>query len=530
MKKIFTLAACAITFMGTGIMQASPASTPSAMSVSRAATITFDGEGTETSPYLIKTKEDLITLSELTCTENYGDIVSGAVKDFSGVVFKMTNDIDLEYTDEFKGICFSNTSTVKNNLQFKGTFDGGGYTIHGLKIDGTVWTFAPGANGSFGTPNPQTSKDALSFISQLGSGGTVKNLRIAEDCRISGYKAVGGIVGRAFTGSAIDNCRNYADVTAYSQYAGGIVGMTYTGCTITNCYNAGNIMAGDAYAGGIGGHVLGTIKYCANAGDVTLKALSTLANTIFRRAGGIAGSANSTESPTDNVNAGSVTAAGDAGGIAGDIRATVNCINYGMVSTTTASTTGAIAGIFSGSAFGPKPSNCLYDSQIFTGGAIAGNIFAGVTEAETSALTAGTPIEGFDNDIWHFEAGKYPILKQFADEPKLAKARSIVAAIAPGETASTVTSDITLANIEGLTWSLNSGAKFTITGNKVTCPNAAMTEPDILTATFGDVVKRISILYTGENGATGPFAGEGTEESPYLLQTKEDLITLSKLT
>lgn len=516
MNKIFTLAACILALCGVGSMHAV------------AATVPFDGEGTESSPYLLQTKEDLIALSGLTCTNNYGDVATGAISGFRGVVFKLTNDIDLEYSDDFKGICFSSNAMVLKSLKFQGTFDGDGHTIHRLKIDGIVWDTAPGANGSLGTPNTVTSKDALSFIGILGAGGTVKNLRMADDCRISSYKTVGGIVARAEAGSTIDNCRNYADVTSYAQYAGGIVGFAYSGTTITNCYNAGNITSGNAFAGGIGGHVMGSIKYCANAGDIAVVKNSMITAT-YCRAGGIAGSAND-EAPTDNLNAGNVTATGDIGGIAGDIQATVNCINYGMVSSTTASTTGGIAGICTGTAFGPKSSNCLYDSQIFTGGAVSGNIFYGITDAETSALTSGEPIEGFDTGLWQFDAGKYPVLKQFADEPKLAKARCMVATIATGETASSVTSDITLANVEGLTWSLNDGAKFTITGNKVVGPGNEMTEPDILTATFGDVVKRIPILYTGSGVATGPFAGEGTEESPYLLQTKEDLITLSKLT
>lgn len=522
MKLFSTFVAC--IFGLAGFMQASPVA---ASTSSRAVTPTFDGEGTEASPYLLRTKEDLIALSNMTSTDNYADYAYGNVSVFSGVVFKMANDIDLEYSEDFKGICFTSNSTVARSLKFQGTFDGGGYTIHRLKIDGMVWDVAP-SDGAFGTPNTLSSKDAKSFIGQLGTGGTVKNLRMAADCDISGFTAVGGIVGRAYAGATIDNCRNYADVTAYSKYAGGIVAYAQPGSTVTNCYNAGNITSGGEAVGGIGGHIMGTIKYCANTGDIAAKKISNL-TAIYGRAGGIAGNAND-ELPTDNLNTGNITATLNTGGISGEIQAAINCINYGMINGKSESTTGAIAGICSGSAFGPKTSNCVYDSQIFTEGAVAGNIFAGIIGAETSTLTSGTPLDGFDTEIWQFEAGKYPILKQFADEPALTDACRIVATIATGETASTISSDITLSEAAGLTWSLNDGASFTIAGNKVKTPSAAMTEPDMLTATFGNIVKRIPILYTGSGSTQGPFTGEGTEESPYLIQTKEDLITLSKLT
>ena len=47
----------------------------------------WDGEGTESSPYLIKTKADLIKL----CTQT-----NTALQTYDGNFFKMTADIDVE--------------------------------------------------------------------------------------------------------------------------------------------------------------------------------------------------------------------------------------------------------------------------------------------------------------------------------------------------------------------------------------------------------------------------------------------------
>lgn len=199
MKLFSTFVAC--IFGLAGFMQASPVA---ASTSSRAVTPTFDGEGTEASPYLLRTKEDLIALSNMTSTDNYADYAYGNVSVFSGVVFKMANDIDLEYSEDFKGICFTSNSTVARSLKFQGTFDGGGYTIHRLKIDGMVWDVAP-SDGAFGTPNTLSSKDAKSFIGQLGTRRHSQEPAHGRRLRHLRLYAVGGIVGRAYAGATIDN-------------------------------------------------------------------------------------------------------------------------------------------------------------------------------------------------------------------------------------------------------------------------------------------------------------------------------------
>lgn len=86
----------------------------------------WDGEGTESSPYLIKTKADLIEL----CTQT-----NTALQTYDGNFFKMTADIDVEGDEQFTGIA---TTSKNNSKRFGATFDGDGHTIHGINMNTVV--------------------------------------------------------------------------------------------------------------------------------------------------------------------------------------------------------------------------------------------------------------------------------------------------------------------------------------------------------------------------------------------------------
>lgn len=394
-----------------------------------------------------------------------------------------------------------------------------------------MWSSAP-SDGSLGTPNTITSRTGTGFIGQLGIMGEVKNLNIAADCRISGYKETGAVVGSAAAASKIENCRNYAPVTGYGARIGGIVGYVANG-EVVSCFNSGDITGADNSTGGIGGHILGKISYCVNTGDVAIKGLTTAkpeGNTTLYYCGGIAGRANA-DVVSNCLNTGNISAYDQVGGITSDFYCIKNCVNYGMTTTTGGKNIGAIATVFTGTAFqGDKTSDTYYDAQILTCGAVGGTNFNGITGSETAEMTSATALKNLDPNIWQFANGRYPVLKQFASEPTLARASQTVLTLGAGETVNNILTNGTLSAAEGLKWTLNEGALFSISGNRLNVPATKMTEPDMLTATFGSLVKRIPLLYTGEGQAAGPFEGEGTEASPWLLKTKEDLIKLSELT
>lgn len=515
MRKIFTLLSLAVAL--------------SAPVAGAAPTLSFSGSGTQADPYLIKTKADLVELSKATSTDEISQM--GNVSAFKGVYFKLANDINLENTAEFKGICTTSNTTVAKSINFQGVFDGDGHTISGMSLEGVVWTVRPTEN-TLGTPNAQTSRTGTGFIGQLGAGGQIKNLNIAGDCRISGYKETGAVVGSAAAGSKIENCRNYATVTGYSVRVGGVVGYVANG-EVVSCFNAGNVTGGDSSVGGIGGHILGKISYCANTGDVAIKGITTAkpeGSTSLVGCGGIAGRANM-DVISNCLNTGNVSAYDLAGGITYDFYCIKNCINYGMVTTTGGKECGAIGGKYIGSSYqSAATSDNYYDAQILTCGAVAGAPFKGINGCATSELTTVTAPANFDSNIWQFANGRYPVLKQFASETTLAQASQIVLTLGAGETVANISTTGRLSSAEGLKWTLNNGARFTISGTSLNVPSTKMTEPDMLTATYGTLVKRIPILYTGEGQAAGPFEGDGTEASPWLLKSKEDLIKLSQLT
>ncbi|MDR1737235.1 MAG: hypothetical protein LBR66_00230, partial [Candidatus Symbiothrix sp.] len=151
------------------------------------------GSGTESDPYLISSKADMIALATA---------VNGGTT-YSGKYFLLTADIS--------GI----TTCVGYQNQFSGTFDGNG---HELDINN--------ASGVFGTLSEATVKN-------LGVKGTVTNTTgtyAGGICSISDY-------------STITNCYNLANVTlsgSYFIYVGGICGSA-SGGSISYCYNLGNI-------------------------------------------------------------------------------------------------------------------------------------------------------------------------------------------------------------------------------------------------------------------------------------------------
>ena len=157
------------------------------------------------------------------------------------------------------------TPIGNDSNQYKGTFDGDGHTITGLKVDiqsdNTIYA------GLFGF---------------LGEGGTIKNVSLTDSkITYSGnHVYVGGVCGWNDYGT-IENCYNTGDVsgTGTSSYGyvsvGGVCGWNYYG-TIENCYNTGEVSGeatgsyGCAYVGGVCGlNDYGTIENCYNTGEVS---------------------------------------------------------------------------------------------------------------------------------------------------------------------------------------------------------------------------------------------------------------------
>ncbi|MGM9828736.1 MAG: hypothetical protein ACI30C_01725 [Muribaculaceae bacterium] len=197
----------------------------------------------ETNPFTVPDLEMLELI--------YDEVNAG--RDFSGVYFTMTADIDMsgKYNS---GSGESWKPIGKESNQFKGTFDGGGHKITGLYINGTG-----SYQGLFGC---------------LGSGGVIRNLGV--DGAVTGRSSVGGVCG-VNAGGLIFNCYNIGAVTG-SIDVGGVCG--WNEGSIICCYNTGTVTGIESNIGGVCGINNGiNIISCYNVGAVT----------GFRDVGGVCG-------------------------------------------------------------------------------------------------------------------------------------------------------------------------------------------------------------------------------------------------
>lgn len=494
----------------------------------KAAPVTLDGAGTEVNPYQIKTKADMIYLSDLTTNKKLY---------FPDTYFKMMNDIDMEYDSTFVG--FANNSADPYS-RFAGTFDGGNHTLHHLYIGGcVVWKTKPDHSFGDGTGTPATGNDGShgwnGLFSRLDINGVLKNLTVASDARLEFWATAAPFVGDNF--GLVENCRNYAEVLGISCWIGGIVGQNEKEGTIRNCLNTGNVLTGYNDVGGIAGSSSGRIENCMNTGAIIVTQLSYFNEISDSRdvkkmkfAGGIAGVFRA-GTISNCVNAGTIYAYyGNSGGITGStwkpadsykdvgLSDLISSVNYGPVITYDQATIGSISG--QEQSEGAKNKFNYYDKQTVpyvSGGSAE---VAGTTGLETSELTSGKKLEGLADSIWQFEAGKYPVLKQFANDEIVKTASSIILNIASGETATNLKTSITLTSPDNTTWNLLQGKSFKLENNKVVVPATVTSlQVDTLAAMTENGYLKAVIL---KQRYPFPLEGEGTKTSPFLIKTAQD--------
>jgi hypothetical protein len=165
------------------------------------------GSGTSLDPYLIASLNNLKWL-----TENSAEW---------GKSYKQTANIN------------ASTATTWNHgsgffpignpaTPFKGTYDGGGYTIDQLKVS--------------------------AVSSNLGLFGytiraTIKNLKMTN-VNVSGTTRIGGLVGYSDTSSTVSNCSSTGSVIGSTAAVGGVVGLNSYHSTVSNCYSTSSVTGG----------------------------------------------------------------------------------------------------------------------------------------------------------------------------------------------------------------------------------------------------------------------------------------------
>lgn len=267
------------------------------------------GNGTETSPYVITTAEELAWLAGIT---NYEASQAPTNEAWRNMHYKLGNDIDLGG--------YSNWEPIG---AFGGVFDGNYKTISNLTIN--KFAFDVGLFGSVGR-----------FFVMLPTPGytpaTVKNLYLSNVNIIGGY-GVGGVAGLNSFGGTVDNCHVTGSVTAISREAGGVAGCNYG--TLRNCRFTGSVKSNLTVAGGVAG-------YNVNAGNVQNCQATGSVRAIIREAGGVVGY--NERGMVDNSHfTGSVTSKTRAGGVVGyNNDAVINC--YAAGSVTANSEAGGVVG------------------------------------------------------------------------------------------------------------------------------------------------------------------------------------------
>lgn len=178
------------------------------------------GKGTPTSPYRIKSAEDLVLMSEL--------ISNDAA--FADDYYRMSADIDM------KDIAFD---PIGKKHHFSGVFDGANHSIMNLTIN---------------------DKDDNTGLFAFVENGKIHNLGI-ENGEITGGNKTGALIGRTMNATII-NCYSKANVSGKYD-VGGLVGM-FNNSYMHNCYVWGNI-EGFESVGGLSGSLNRSVDPSLNA-------------------------------------------------------------------------------------------------------------------------------------------------------------------------------------------------------------------------------------------------------------------------
>ena len=257
---------------------------------------------------------------------------------------KLTADIKLNGDNKVldgKGDLIANPDNLQkwtpigtNTDPFTGTFDGGGYTISGLYIDGN--TNNVGLFGCIGTNGPATGtvkdvtladsyvrgNELVGGICGWNKGGTL------QDCHntgtVSGTTNVGGVCGKNDSGT-VDGCYNSGTVSA-GFYVGGVCGINNNGSTLKNSYNTGKVSCTNDDVGGVcGWNDASTVQGCYSTGTVSGKT----------NVGGVCGRNSGGGTVQECYNTVTVSGTRNVGGVCGmnSSRGTAQgCYNTGKVS------------------------------------------------------------------------------------------------------------------------------------------------------------------------------------------------------
>ena len=206
------------------------------------------GDGSVARPFKISAPSQLAGLAQLV---NSGR--GGAGYTMSGKYFLLVGDVALNNTekDDWKDKNDNNrwVPIGRADRPFQGTFDGGGFTVRG------VYIVDSGSAGS----------DYVGLFGNVNNMGKINKLRVAES-HIVGRSYVGGLVG-SDSGSVTD-CYSTATVVGSGDYVGGLAGAIKMRGAITNSYATGSVKGGSYVGGLVGKGEMDTIRGGYATGNV----------------------------------------------------------------------------------------------------------------------------------------------------------------------------------------------------------------------------------------------------------------------
>ena len=233
---------------------------------------TFEGEGTEVSPWLIQSASDLAKLSANVRYESFST-------NYAGKYFKLTCDVDFQNHGWYGiGGVVTDTNDMwrSNKNRFEGVFDGDHHVVYNFNLASDIEGAPVYVNGLFG---------------HAGDGAVIKNIGIASgSVTLGSTDRVGMLLGVARMSLTIENCFNKADVniTVASDCprtefrVGGLVGAVMNDGSakhiFKDCYNTGDMTItvnddSNISVGGLIGYLSdgnNAIDNCYNTGDIAL--------------------------------------------------------------------------------------------------------------------------------------------------------------------------------------------------------------------------------------------------------------------
>lgn len=546
--------------MGEAVLKADKAWSYPSVSVSG-----FEGSGTEADPYLIKSLDHLLLMSDEVNhdPEHIGGSGIGAnSRTYLGKHFALANDIDMQN-------CLFTPIGNSWYQRFAGSVDGRNHTIKGLRVDSDDNQFS----GLFGMCDTTTVLKNIVIESPIVKGpgstgalvawtnGSVSNITVNNPDVYGGGSACGGVVG--ITSGLVSDCHVNGGVVAASAYLGGVVGEAHGGvrdCSVnqTLVYESGvNCMAG-----GVVGNLIETGG--SGLSFYGLVAPRNVAGNGSQMVGGVAGVVQNVT--LSNSFAGGVVRTNmpdsQLGGVTGVLASGTleNCYSSGFVSVPTAMGGGLVGAVMLGSSKKqPRIVNCYtsasvdvnvynYDTSLCR--EVVGTISAGVEPefvnvyydkqvtdfksirfgTTTAELTSATGPQGFSSDVWTFTEGAYPRIKSLADT-EAAKFTASAVVMGNNDSFKKLSNNTPVTALGNTKFFFANGKNLTTEGHYAKIVDNKTLEigtefgADTLYVVNGDVQ-----TFHLVNIAPIPFLGEGTAESPFLISNKADMMALSEAT